>query len=467
MKDRTQRFREPGASDDIVASDGASPSAHAVTPSVEYLAEVVRSAEDAIFTTDRESRITSWNAGAQRMYGYVPEEVVGQDVGILTGFRNGDEVKDILEHLLRGERVERLRAERRHKDGRILFVSIVISPVRSAEGSIVGASTIARDVSKEREAEERLLQLNRRAEQQTLLLDMVLRSTPDLLVLYDADGRLMFASESALRAMGTSLEEVYGKTVGEFGIAGDVHVELEAARLAVVETGVETTGEVSMPTPEGTVRFTYTISPARRDDGSISGAVATLRDDTAQKAVEAVLRQEKRFTDAIVEAAPGIFFTTDREGRVVRWNAFAERYFGIPGRGLAGVDAVGLLAEEDRPIGAAVVRDAMESGTGTAQARLESAEGVRDALITMRRVDIAGVPYLVGFGIDVTDRVEAEAEMIATRQQLESRVAERTSDLQTANTRLRRSARPEQGDSVSCCERGDPRAGETTEGPHT
>src|ERR1035437_5042808 len=220
MKDRTQRFREPGASDDIVASDGASPSAHAVTPSVEYLAEVVRSAEDAIFTTDRESRITSWNAGAQRMYGYVPEEVVGQDVGILTGFRNGDEVKDILEHLLRGERVERLRAERRHKDGRILFVSIVISPVRSAEGSIVGASTIARDVSKEREAEERLLQLNRRAEQQTLLLDMVLRSTPDLLVLYDADGRLMFASESALRAMGTSLEEVYGKTVGEFGIAG-------------------------------------------------------------------------------------------------------------------------------------------------------------------------------------------------------------------------------------------------------
>jgi hypothetical protein len=121
----------------------------------------------------------------------------------------------------------------------------------------------------------------------------------------------MFASESALRAMGTSLEEVYGKTVGEFGIAGDVHVELEAARLAVVETGVETTGEVSMPTPEGMVRFTYTISPARRDDGSISGAVATLRDDTAQKAVEAVLRQEKRFTDAIVEAAPGIFFTTD------------------------------------------------------------------------------------------------------------------------------------------------------------
>jgi PAS domain S-box-containing protein/putative nucleotidyltransferase with HDIG domain len=453
MKDRTQRSREPGASHDAVAPDGASPSVHAVAPSgtspsvhavapsVEYLAEVVRSAQDAIFTTDRESRITSWNTGAERLYGYLPDEVVGQNVSILAGFRNSQEVKDILEHLLRGERVERLRAERRHRDGRILFVSIVISPVRSSDGAIVGASTIARDVSKERETEERLLQLNRRAEQQALLLDMVLRSTPDMLVLFDADGRLMFASESALRVMGASLEDVYGKTVAEFGVHGEAYAELEAARSAVMETGVETTGEVAMPTPDGTVEFTYTVSPAHGAGGSISGAVATLRDDTAQKAIEAVLRQEKEFTDAIVEAAPGIFFTTDRDGRVVRWNAFAERFFDVPSHGLAGLDALELVAEEDRPLGAAAVRDAMETGSGVTQLRFEGAEGIRDSLVTLRRADIAGVPYIVGFGVDVTDRVEAEAEMIVARQQLESRVAERTSDLQAANTRLRRSER--------------------------
>jgi PAS domain S-box-containing protein/putative nucleotidyltransferase with HDIG domain len=441
MKDRSPGSRAPGTADAAVTPADVPPPAQSLAPSIEYLAEMVTSAADAIYTTDREATITSWNAGAQRLYGYTPDEVVGQSVGILTGYRNREEVEDVRARLLRGERVELVRAERRHRDGRILSVSMTVSPVRSSDGGIVGVCTIARDVSKDREAEERMIQLTRRAEQQAFLLDTVLRTTPDMFILFDTDGRFMFASESALHVMGVSLEDVYGKTIPESSAGGAVHSALETARAEVMEKGVEAVGEVSMASSSGKRDFTYTVSPARGVDGSVSGTVATLRDDTAQRATETVLRQEKEFTDTIVEAAPGIFFTTDREAHVVRWNAVMERFLGLPSQELAGLDALTIVAEDDRPLAAAMVRDAMESGASRAQLRLESVEGVRDSIVTIRRADIAGVPYLVGFGIDVTDRVKAEAAMIVARQELESRVAERTTDLQAVNSRLRRSER--------------------------
>jgi diguanylate cyclase (GGDEF)-like protein/PAS domain S-box-containing protein len=125
------------------------------------LAAIVESSEDAIISKTLEGIITTWNEGAQRIYGYSAEEAVGQPISMLVPPERPDEVPEILEKIRRGEKVEHFETVRLTKDGRRLDVSLVVSPIKDAEGNVVGGSTIARDVTERKDTEERL----RRAEQ--------------------------------------------------------------------------------------------------------------------------------------------------------------------------------------------------------------------------------------------------------------------------------------------------------------
>src|SRR5205823_3178467 len=94
--------------------------------------------------------ITSWNAGAERMYGYRAEEMIGQPLFRLTPPELADDLPRILERLKRGERIQHYETVRVRKDGTHLAVSLSISPIRNASGQIIGASKIARDISEEK-----------------------------------------------------------------------------------------------------------------------------------------------------------------------------------------------------------------------------------------------------------------------------------------------------------------------------
>jgi len=120
------------------------------------LVEIVESSEDAILSKDRNGFITFWNSGAERMYGYRAEEVVGQHVSIIAPPEKKDDIRAIMEKLLRGERIQHYETERIAKDGTRLRVYLSISPLRNAQGEIIGASTIAQDITKQRLAEEAL-----------------------------------------------------------------------------------------------------------------------------------------------------------------------------------------------------------------------------------------------------------------------------------------------------------------------
>jgi PAS domain S-box-containing protein len=118
------------------------------------LAAVVASSDDAIISKTLDGIITSWNRGAQRMFGYAPDEVIGQPVTLLIPPDHLDEEPGILQRLRRGERIEHYETVRRRKDGALLNVSLSVSPVRDVNGTIVGASKIARDVTHQRRAEQ-------------------------------------------------------------------------------------------------------------------------------------------------------------------------------------------------------------------------------------------------------------------------------------------------------------------------
>jgi len=122
------------------------------------LASIIDSSEDAILSKDLNGVITSWNKGAEHIYGYKLEEVVGKHISLLTPSDRPDEISEILQKIARGESTEHYESVRVTKDGRQLSVSISVSPLRNAAGEIVGASAIARDITAQKRTEGQLRQ---------------------------------------------------------------------------------------------------------------------------------------------------------------------------------------------------------------------------------------------------------------------------------------------------------------------
>jgi PAS domain S-box-containing protein len=120
-----------------------------------HWAAIIDSSDDAIISKSAEGYITSWNQGAQRLYGYLPEEIIGKPVSILMPPEKKDDFPYIIKQLHEGKRVEHYETKRMTKDGRILDVSITVSPIRDSQGNIIGASKVARDITERVENEKR------------------------------------------------------------------------------------------------------------------------------------------------------------------------------------------------------------------------------------------------------------------------------------------------------------------------
>jgi PAS domain S-box-containing protein len=134
------------------------------------LAAIVESSDDAILSKDRDLIIRSWNAGAHRLYGYTPQEAIGQPIQILIPPDRRGEETELLARVLRDERVEHYETRRLRKDGSIVDVSLTVSPLREPGGQIVGASVIGRDITERKRVEQQateLLRLEQQARLQT------------------------------------------------------------------------------------------------------------------------------------------------------------------------------------------------------------------------------------------------------------------------------------------------------------
>ena len=121
----------------------------------QHYAAIVESSDDAILSKDVNGVITSWNSGAQRLYGYASEEVLGKPITMLIPADLHEEEPMILERIRRGERIDHYETVRQRKDGSLINISLTVSPIRNAAGNIVGASKIARDITERKRAQER------------------------------------------------------------------------------------------------------------------------------------------------------------------------------------------------------------------------------------------------------------------------------------------------------------------------
>jgi PAS domain S-box-containing protein len=173
-----------------------------------WLAAIVESSHDAIISKTLDGIITSWNAGAERIFGYTASETIGRSILLLIPPDRHAEEHLILERLRRGERIDHFETVRVAKDGRQVDTSVTISPIRDRHGRIVGASKIGRDISERRQVERKL----RESEQR---FSGFMQHLPGLAWIKDSAGRYVFANEAAQRAFGTSISHLLGKTDAE------------------------------------------------------------------------------------------------------------------------------------------------------------------------------------------------------------------------------------------------------------
>lgn len=133
----------------------------------QILWSIIENSDDAIVTKSLDGVISSWNKSAERLFGYTAEEAVGKSVTILIPPERSDEEPEILGRIRRGEPTEHYETVRRHKDGSLLDISLTVSPIKNAEGEIIGAAKIARDITERTRRDERIAILAREAEHRT------------------------------------------------------------------------------------------------------------------------------------------------------------------------------------------------------------------------------------------------------------------------------------------------------------
>jgi PAS domain S-box-containing protein len=172
----------------------------------ERLAAIVESSDDIIASKDLNGVITSWNKGAERVLGYTAEEVIGKHVSMLMPPELVEDMPRILERVRRGEKVDHYQTKRRRKDGTIIDVSLTVSPIRDADGEIIGASKIGRDITQEKLIEAERQEAERRKDEFLAMLAHELRNplsaingAAQLLGNLETEEELEWAKEVVLR----------------------------------------------------------------------------------------------------------------------------------------------------------------------------------------------------------------------------------------------------------------------------
>lgn len=145
-----------------------------------WLASIVESSDDAIVSKNLDGVITSWNRGAERVFGHSAEEAIGQPITIVIPQDRQDEERTILTRIRRGERIDHFETVRQRKHGSLIIVSLTVSPVKNAEGKIVGASKIARDITEQKRNQEQIAILAREAEHRSKNLLATVHATVNL-----------------------------------------------------------------------------------------------------------------------------------------------------------------------------------------------------------------------------------------------------------------------------------------------
>jgi PAS domain S-box-containing protein len=304
-----------------------------------FLAALVSSAEDAIVSKTLQGIVTSWNPGAEKLFGYTAAEMLGRPIALLVPSDHPDEEPQILERIRRGERIEHYETHRVRKDGRIIDVSLTVSPIKDRLGHLVGGSKIARDITDRKRFEK--------AERDQLFLASIVSSAEDAIISKDLQGIVTSWNQAAEKIFGYTADEMIGHPVEK--LIPPTHIDEESQILERIRRGerIEHYETERMRKDGSIVAVSLTVSPIRDRMGQVIGASKIVRDITERRRWQTA-EVAQSFLGALVASAEDAIISKNLDGIVTSWNPAAERLFQYSAAEMIG-KPISILIPADHP----------------------------------------------------------------------------------------------------------------------
>ena len=382
-----------------------------------YLAAIVESSEDAILSKDLEGIIQSCNAQAERLFGYPSRELVGRSIRMLLPADRQAEEDEILDRIRRGERIEHFETVRLTKDRRPLEISLSVSPIRDADGRIIGVAKIARDITEQN-------QVARELGAQREWFRVTLGSIGDAVIASDPDGRVRYMNGPAETLTGWLADEAIGQPLADvFRIVNETTRQPVENPAALVMRSGHIVGlanhTVLIDRNGGDRPIADSAAPIRNVNGEIIGVVLVFHDVSEQRRAEEAIAEQREWFETTLESIGDAVIATDVQGRVAFMNPIAEHLTGwrlAEARGKPCADVFNIINENTRRAVQSPVTRVLAEGTVVGLANhtvLITADG------TERPIDDSGAPIrsrdgrVIGVVLvfrDVSERRRAELE---------------------------------------------------------
>ncbi len=381
---------------------------------------------DAILVVDEKGRIISFNQQFITLW-QIPPPLVGSKMDapilefVVGQVENSTAFIDRVQYLY-AHHDDKSRDELRLKDGRI--IDRYSAPISGTDGTYYGRVWYFRDITESRLAAQALAESERR-------FRMILDVAVDGIAIMDAQShRVVMGNRAYGNMLGYQQDEIL-----RLGFE-DLHPK---ESLAIVQTQFErqlkgelqVARDLPMKRKDDSVFFAD-ISTSLMDYAGRPSMLGIFHDITERKQAEQTLRDEKTFSDALVNGLPDIFYLLDNQGGILRWNKKLPDLMGLSQEQMPGANAFAYVHEEDRSRLVQKFQEAMESGSATSEARLVLTNGIRDYLLTATRIETRHGLNAIGIGVDITERKQMETELQQLNDDLESKVAARTAALEQA-----------------------------------
>ncbi|MFA5079641.1 MAG: PAS domain S-box protein, partial [Dehalococcoidia bacterium] len=291
----------------------------------------------------------------------------------------------------------------KRKDGIVLSVETSVSPVREPDGRITGFICVGRDVTESKRLHVALLQSE-------ALHRSILEQMYDSYYEVDLAGNFTFVNDSVCTNLLYCKEELLGKNFG-FAVPPDEVKNMFLAFNRVFRTGLPNKAfSHKILRRDGKILYAESsIDLRRNENGEPIGFRSISRDISERKQLEEALLAEKNFSDSVLDSMPGIFYALDENGKIIRWNKNEEKVTGYSSAELYNMDAIKTIAEEERENVASKIADVFSQGYAAVETQIMAKDGKKTRyLLTGARVDIGNKPYLIGMGIDISERIQAE-----------------------------------------------------------